>query len=85
MVNSFRTLRNEKIDVLDIKNGNQKLILIFPLFQCSDPTNSYSGSKNKGIQIRCVRQMCSIKREITLPVAIHDIWDFNILIVSANY
>jgi len=64
--NVLGTLSNENVDVPDVKNGNRKLI--FSFFQCSDSTNSYSGSRNKGIQIRCVRQKCSIKRDIELPV-----------------
>ena len=55
----------------DVKNGNRKLI--FSLFQCSDSANTYSGTLNKGIQIRCVRQKRSIKRDIELPVANHDV------------
>ena len=62
----------------DVKNGNRKLI--FSLFQCSDSTNSYSGTLNKGIQIRCVRQKCSIMRDIELPVANHDVRDVNVLV-----
>ena len=62
----------------DVKNGNQKLI--FSLFQCSDSTNSYSGTLNKGIQIRCVRQRRSIKRDIELPVANHDVRDVSVLV-----
>ena len=42
-------LSSENFDILDVKNGNPKLI--FSLFQCSGLTNSYSGSYNKGIQI----------------------------------
>ena len=33
---------SENFDILDVKNGNPKLI--FSLFQCSGSTNSYSGS-----------------------------------------
>ena len=36
------TLSNENVDAPDVKNGNRKLI--FSLFQCSDSTNSYSGT-----------------------------------------
>ena len=36
------TLKNENVDVPDVKNGNRKLI--FYLFQCYGSTNSYSGS-----------------------------------------
>ena len=36
------TLSEENVDVPDVKNGNRKLI--FSLFQCSDSTNSYSGT-----------------------------------------
>ena len=36
------TLSNENVEVPDVKNGNRELI--FSLFQCSDSTNSYSGT-----------------------------------------
>ena len=62
----------------DVKNGNRKLI--FSLFQCSDSANTYSGTLNKGIQIRCVRQKRSIKRDIELPVANHDVRDVSVLV-----
>ena len=39
---------------------------------------------NKGIQIRCVRRECSIKRDMELPVAIHDVRDFSILIAYVH-
>ena len=64
----------------DVKNGNRKLI--FSLFHCSDSTNSYSGTLNKGIQIRCVRQKRSIKRDIELPVANHDVRDVSVLVAN---
>ena len=64
------TLSNENVAVSDIKSGNQKLI--FSLFQCSDLTNLYNGSWNKGFQIHCVRQKSSIKQDTELLVAIHD-------------
>ena len=35
-------LSRKNFDILDVKNGNPKLI--FSLFQCSGSTNSYSGS-----------------------------------------
>ena len=35
-------LSSKNFDILNVKNGNPKLI--FSLFQCSDLTNSYSGS-----------------------------------------
>ena len=76
------TLSNENVDVPDVKNDNRKLI--FSLFQCPASTNSYSGSENKGIQIRCVRRECSIKRDMELPVAIHDVRDFSILIAYVH-
>ena len=38
-----RDLKQRSVDVLDVKNSNRKLP-IFPLFQCSDSTNSYSGT-----------------------------------------
>ena len=62
------TLTKENVDILDVKNGNWKLI--FSLFQCSESTSSYSGI-NKGIQIifQCLRQKCSIKQDIKFPVA----------------
>ena len=62
----------------DVKNGNRKLI--FSLFQCSDSANAYSGTLNKGIQIRCVRQKRSIKRDIELPVANHDVRDVSVFV-----
>ena len=40
----------------------------------------YSGTLNKGIQIRCVRQKRSIKRDIELPVANHDVRDVSVLV-----
>ena len=61
-----------------VKNGQRKLL--FSLFQRSDSTNPYNGSYNKGILIRCVRQKRSIKRDIELPVAIHDVRDVSILV-----
>ena len=80
--NIVETLTKENIDVLDVKNGNRKLI--FSLFQCSDSTNSYSGIQDKGIHIHCLRQKCSIKRDIKFPVAIHDVWDVSVLFVQAH-
>ena len=66
------------------QNGNRKLIL--SLFQCSNSTNSYSGSQNKGIQIHCVGQKLSIyKRDIELPVAIHDVQDVSAFLASVRY
>ena len=76
------TLSNENVDVPDVKNGNRKLIV--SLFQCLASTNSHSGSENKGIQIRCVRRKYSIKRYMELPVAIHDVRDFSVLIAYAH-
>ena len=61
-----------------VKNGQRKLI--FSLFQCSDSTNPYNGSYNEGILIRCVRQQRSIKPDIELPVAIHNVRDVSILV-----
>ena len=61
-----------------VKNGWRKLT--FSLFQCSDSTNPYNGSYNEGILIRCVRQKRSIKRDIELPLAIHDVRDVSILV-----
>ena len=37
------------------------------------------------IQIRCVRQKCSIKRDIELPVAIYDVRDVSVLVAHARY
>ena len=62
----------------DVKTGNRKLIC--SLFHCSDSTNSYSGTLTKSIQIRCVRQKRSIKRDIELPVANHDVRDVSVLV-----
>ena len=66
------------LPVLDVENGNRKLI--FSLYQCSDSSNSYSGCENKGIQVRFVRQKRSIKRNIKLPVVIHDVRDVSVLV-----
>ena len=63
------TLNNENVDVQDVKNGNRKWI--FSVFQCSDSSNSTA----EGKRIRCVRQKRSIKRNIELPVAIHEVRD----------
>ena len=54
--------------------------MIFSLFQCFDQTNSYSGPLNKGIQIRCVKKKRSIKRDIELPVADHDVRDVRVVV-----
>ena len=54
--------------------------MIFSLFQCFDQTNSYSGPLNKGIQIRCVKKKGSIKRDIELPVADHDVRDVRVVV-----
>ena len=66
------------LPVLDVENGNRKLI--FSLYQCSDSSNSYSGCENKGIQVRFVRQKRSIKRNIKLPVVVHDLSDVSLLV-----
>ena len=66
---AIRTLSNENVDVQDVKNGNRKWI--FSVFQCSDSSNSTV----EGKRIRCVRQKRSIKRNIVLPVAIHEVRD----------
>ena len=58
------TLNNENVDVQDVKNGNRKC-------QCSDSSNCTV----EGKRIRCVRQKRSIKRNIELPVAIHEVRD----------
>ena len=44
---------------------------IFSVFQCSDS----SDSTVEGKRIRCVRQKRSIKRNMELPVAIHEVRD----------
>ena len=44
---TFGTLSNKNIDVLDLKNGNPKLI--FSFFWCSVSANLYGVSSNKGI------------------------------------
>ena len=61
-----------------VKNGRRKLT--FSLFQCSDSTNCYNRSFNKGILIRFVTQKRSIKRDIKLPVANRDVRDVSILV-----
>ena len=73
-----RDLSNENVDVSHVKNCNWKMI--FSLFQCSDQTNSYSGPLNKGTQIRCVKKNRSIKRDIELPVANHDVRNVRVLV-----
>ena len=67
--NAIGTLSNENVDVQDVKNGNRKLI--FSVFQCYDSSNSTV----EGKRIRCVRQKRSIRRNIELPVAIHEVLD----------
>ena len=59
----------QPIAAQDVKNGNRKWI--FSVFQCSDSSNSTV----EGKRIRCVRQKRSIKRNIELPVAIHEVRD----------
>ena len=39
----------------------------------------------QGIQIRCVRQKCSIKPDIILPVASYDVHDVSVLVAHAHY
>ena len=61
-----------------VKNGQRKLV--FSFFQCSDSTNPCNGSSNESVLIGCVRQKRSIKRNIELPLAIHDVRDVSILV-----
>ena len=61
-----------------VKNGRRKLI--FSLFQCYDSTNPCNGSYNESVLLGCVRQKRSIKRDIELPLAIHDVRDVSILV-----
>ena len=84
---SLGTLSNVNVDVTDIKMATGSWY--FLSFQCSNSTNSYSdsysGSQNKGIQIHCVGQKLSIyKRDIELPVAIHDVQDVSAFLASAH-
>ena len=81
---SFGTLSNVNVDVTDIKMATGSWY--FLSFQYSNSTNSYSGSRNKGIQIHCVGQKLSIyKRDIELAVAIHDVQDVSAFLASARY
>ena len=84
LVNVIRDLKQRERWRHGHQNGNRKLIL--SLFHCSNSTNSYSGSQNKGIKIHCVGQKLSIyKRDIELPVAIHDVQDVSAFLASARY
>ena len=84
LLNVIRDLKQRERWRHGHQNGNRKLIL--SLFQCSNSTNSYRGSQNKGIQIHCVGQRLSIyKRDIELPVAIHDVRDVSAFLASAHY
>ena len=84
LVNVIRDLKQRERWRHGYQNGNRKLIL--SLFHCSNSTNSYSGSQNKGIKIHCVGQKLSIyKRDIELPVAIHDVQDVSAFLASARY
>ena len=84
LVNVIRDLKQRERWCHGHQNGNRKLIL--SLFHCSNSTNSYSGSQNKGIKIHCVGQKLSIyKRDIELPVAIHDVQDVSAFLASARY
>ena len=84
LVNVIRDLKQRERWRHGHQNGNRTLI--FSLFQCSNSTNSYSGRQNKGIQIHCVGQKLSIyKRDIELPVAIHDVQDVSAFFASARY
>ena len=81
---SLGTLSNVNVDVTDIKMATGSWY--FLSFQYSNSTNSYTGSRNKGIQIHCVGQKLSIyKRDIELAVAIHDVQDVSAFLASARY
>ena len=81
---SLGTLSNVNVDVTDIKMATGSWY--FLSFQYSNSTNSYTGSRNKGIQIHCVGQKLSIyKRDIELAVAIHDVQDVSAFFASARY
>ena len=61
--------RSHSSDTTLSRAGNRKWI--FSVFQCSDSSNSTV----EGKRIRCERQKRSIKRNIELPVGIHEVRD----------
>ena len=67
------TLSNLNVDIRDVKNGNRQLIFSLWL-------DNFVHRELKVIQILCVRQKWSIKRDIELPVAIYDVRDVNVLV-----
>ena len=69
-VQYIRTLCNENVDVQDVKNGNQKWIYFLSSSALTLQIPSVEGKR-----IRCVRQKRSIKWNIELPVAIHEVRD----------
>ena len=80
----YLILRNENVDVLDIKNVNRKLI--FSLL-CSDVCleKLVQRKLKQSTQTRCARRTRSFKRDIELPVAIHDVWNASVLVAKARY
>jgi len=68
------TLSNHNLDVLDAKNGNQKLI--FSLFQCSELTICKVGFKPKEFRF----DAWDNQRDSKLPVAINDVRQISALI-----
>ena len=61
---------------------NRKLVFSFSVRRLGQFVQHES---KQGIQIRCVRQKCSIKRDIKLPVASYDVRDVSVLVAHAHY